>query len=44
MVLDVWESRETFEKFSQKVVPILEDIGIDTGGLEVLETHNTIPG
>ena len=44
MVSDVWESRETFEKFSQKVVPILEDIGIDTGGLEVFETHNTIPG
>lgn len=44
MVSDVWESRETFEKFSEKVVPILEDIGIDTSSLEVLETHNTIPG
>ncbi len=46
MVSDVWESRETFDKYSEKLMPILEDVGIDhdPGGIAFLEVHNTIPG
>ena len=44
MVSDVWESRETYDKFSETLMPILEDVGIDPGGIAFLEVHNTIPG
>ena len=44
MVSDVWESRESFDKFSETLMPILEDVGIDTGGIAFLEVHNSIPG
>ncbi len=43
MVSDVWESRETFDKFSETLMPILEDVGIDPGGIAFLEAHNSIP-
>ncbi len=44
MVSDVWESRETYDKFSETLMPILEDVGIDPGGIAFLEVHNSIPG
>ena len=44
MVSDVWESRGTFDKFSETLMPILEDAGIDPGGTAFLEVHNSIPG
>ncbi len=44
MVSDVWESRETFDKFSETLMPILEHVGIDPGGTAFLEVHNSIPG
>lgn len=44
MVSDVWESRETFDKFSETLMPILEDVGIDPGGTAFLEVHNSSPG
>ena len=44
MVSDVWESRETFDKFSETLMPSLEDVGIETGGIAFLEVHNSIPG
>ncbi len=44
MVSDVWESRETFDKFSETLMPILEDVGIETGGIAFFEAHNSIAG
>jgi hypothetical protein len=44
MVSDVWESREAFDSFSETLMPILEDVGIVTGGIAFLEVHNSIPG
>lgn len=43
-VLDVWESMETFEKFGQTLMPILQEIGIDPGQPEIRPVHNTIAG
>lgn len=42
-VSDIWDSRESFEQFSQKLRPILEDLGIE-GEPEYFEVHNTIEG
>jgi len=43
-VVDVWESMETFEKFGQTLMPILEQLGIDPGTPEIRPIHNTISG
>lgn len=43
-VSDIWDSRESFEKFGQTLKPILEELGIDSGEPDVLEVYNTIEG
>ena len=43
-VFDVWDSKESFEKFGQTLMPILKDIGIDVGQPDVKEIHNLIKG
>ena len=43
-VVDIWESMETFEKFGQTLMPILQEIGIDPGTPEIRPVHNTIVG
>ena len=43
-VLDVWESRESFEKFGQTLMPILQRLGIDPGQPTISEAHNIIKG
>ena len=43
-VVDVWESMETFEKFGQTLMPILQEIGIDPGTPKIRPIHNTIVG
>jgi hypothetical protein len=43
-VFDVWDSMESFEKFGQRLMPILKDIGIDLGQPEVQEIHNLLKG
>ena len=42
-VSDIWDSRESFEQFSQKLLPILEDLGVQ-GEPEFFEVHNIIEG
>ena len=44
LVSDVWDSREAFDKFAETLMPILEDVGIDLGGIAFLEVHNRISG
>ena len=43
-VSDIWDSRESFEKFGQTLRPILEEAGITPDAPEVLEVHNIIEG
>ena len=43
-VSDIWDSRENFERFGQTLMPILQDVGVDPGTPELIETHNIIAG
>lgn len=43
-VSDIWESRELFARFGETLMPILKDLGIDPGEMEILEVHNIIEG
>ena len=43
-VSDIWDTHESFERFGQMLMPILQDIGVDPGEPELIETHNIIPG
>jgi hypothetical protein len=43
-VFDVWESRESFEKFGESLVPIMHELGSDPGEPAVVEIHNMILG
>jgi hypothetical protein len=40
-VSEIWDSREQFEAFGEKLMPILADTGIEfSGEPEVFEVHN----
>ncbi|MEK6252469.1 MAG: hypothetical protein AABM43_11095 [Actinomycetota bacterium] len=41
-VSEIWDSREQFEAFGEKLMPVLADVGIDAGEPEQLEIHNII--
>lgn len=41
-VSEIWESQEKFEAFGERLMPILEEVGIDAGEPTVLEVHNSI--
>lgn len=43
-VSEVWESREQFDAFGERLMPILDEQGIEAGEPETLEVHNTITG
>ena len=43
-VFDVWDSRDSFDKFGRTLMPILQQVGIDPGQPEVVEVHNIIVG
>jgi hypothetical protein len=43
-VSDIWDSRESFDKFGETLVPILNDLGIALGNPDVLEVYNIIEG
>ena len=38
----VWDSQAQFEAFAARLMPILEEMGIDPGEPEVLPVHNII--
>jgi hypothetical protein len=43
LVVDVWESQATFEKFGQSLLPILEKNGVKFAGPPtILPTHNIV--
>lgn len=41
-VSEVWDSREQWEAFGERLMPLLADIGIEPGEPDVLEVHNII--
>jgi len=43
-VSDIWDSRESFEKFGETLKPIMTDLGINLGQPEIIEVHNIIEG
>ena len=43
-VFDLWESQEAFDKFGETLVPILQQVGLDTGEPMVEPVHNIIGG
>ena len=38
----VWDSKEQFEAFAARLMPILAEVGVDPGEPEVFEVHNII--
>ena len=42
MVFDVWTSQAAFEKFGKTLMPILQQLGIDTGQPSVMPMHKVI--
>jgi hypothetical protein len=43
-VSDIWESRDAFEKFSETLKPLMQDLGIDPPEVEFFDVHNIIEG
>ena len=41
-VSEIWESREAFAAYGEKLMPLLAEIGIDPGEPEVFEVHNIL--
>ena len=39
-VSQVWDSQEQMEAFGQRLMPILQEVGIDPGQPEIVEVHN----
>jgi len=42
MVFDVWTSQAAFDKFGKTLMPILQNLGIDSGQPSVMEMHKVI--
>ena len=41
-VSEIWDSREQAEAFGERLMPVLDEIGIDPGQPEILEIHNIV--
>jgi hypothetical protein len=41
-VSEIWDSREKFDAFGEKLRPVLSDVGIEPGEPKELEIHNII--
>src|SRR5215210_5683043 len=42
-VSEIWDSREQFDAFGERLMPVLKDVGIELAGEpEVLEIHNIL--
>ena len=41
-VSEIWDSREQFDAFGQRLIPLLADAGIDPGQPEILDVYNVI--
>jgi hypothetical protein len=41
-VSEIWDSLEQMQAFGPRLMPILDEVGIDPGQPEILEIHNMI--
>lgn len=42
-VSEIWDSREQFDAFGERLMPVLKDVGIELAGPpEMLEIHNVV--
>jgi hypothetical protein len=41
-VSEIWDSREQWEAFGERLMPVLADVGIQPGEPEVIEIHNIV--
>ena len=41
-VSEIWDSREQWEAFGERLMPLLADIGIEPGEPEILDVHNIV--
>jgi hypothetical protein len=42
-VSEIWDSRDEFDSFGERLMPVLKDVGIELSGKpEMLEIHNII--
>jgi hypothetical protein len=41
-VSEIWDSREQFDAFGERLMPVLKDVGIEPGQPEMLEIHSII--
>ncbi len=42
-VSEIWDSREQFEAFGQRLMPLLAEVGIELAGEpEIVEVHNAV--
>ena len=41
-VSEIWDSQEKWETFGERLMPILSEIGIQTGEPEVYEVQNIV--
>jgi hypothetical protein len=41
-VSEIWDSREQFEAFGERLMPVLSEVGIDPGEPETMEVYNIV--
>jgi hypothetical protein len=41
-VSEIWDSREQFEAFGERLMPVLSEVGIDPGEPETMEIYNIV--
>jgi hypothetical protein len=41
-VSEIWDSREQFQAFGERLMPVIAEMGIEPGEPEVFEVHNVI--
>jgi hypothetical protein len=41
-VSEIWDSREQWQAFGEKLMPVLSDVGIEPGEPEVIEVQNVV--
>jgi hypothetical protein len=41
-VSEIWDSREQLEAFGQRLMPVLDELGIVPGEPEIYEVHNIV--
>ncbi len=43
-VMEIWDSPESFQRFGETLMPIVQSLGIVPGQPEVLPVHNIVAG